>query len=46
MTTPTGRTLALVAVLSLLPLGMVGGAGYWLRRRARELDEDESSLDS
>jgi hypothetical protein len=38
--------IATTAFLSLLPLGMVGGAGYWLRRRARELDEDESSLDS
>lgn len=28
-------------ILSLLPLGMVGGAGVWLRRRSRELDEQE-----
>lgn len=28
-------------ILSLLPLGMVGGAGVWLRRRSRELDQQE-----
>ena len=27
--------------LSLLPLGMVGGVGYWLRRRA----QDQEGLD-
>ena len=35
--------LATTAFLSLLPLGMVGGAGLWLRKRSRDLDaEDES----
>lgn len=33
--------LATTAVLSFLPLGMVAGAGLWLRKRARELDESE-----
>jgi hypothetical protein len=28
-------------ILSLLPLGMVGGAGVWLRKRSREQDEQE-----
>lgn len=28
------------AFLSLLPLGMVAGAGLWIRRRSRELDGD------
>lgn len=27
-------------ILSLLPLGMVGGAGVWLRRRSREIEEE------
>ena len=31
--------LATTAFLSLLPLGMVAGAGLWLRKRHRELDE-------
>ena len=30
--------LGTTAFLTLLPLGMVAGAGVWLRRRARELD--------
>lgn len=32
-------------LLSLLPLGMVGGAGVWIRRRSRQLegDRDDSS---
>jgi hypothetical protein len=30
--------LATTAFLSLLPLGMVAGAGLWLRKRAREAD--------
>lgn len=37
--------LATTAFLSLLPLGMVAGAGLWIRRRSRALDElygDES----
>lgn len=31
--------LATTAFMSLLPLGMVAGAGLWIRRRTRELDE-------
>jgi hypothetical protein len=31
--------LATTAFLSLLPLGMVAGAGLWIRKRNRELDE-------
>ena len=31
--------LATTAFLSLLPLGMVAGAGLWIRKRSRELDE-------
>lgn len=27
------------AFLSLLPLGMVAGAGLWIRKRSRELDD-------
>jgi hypothetical protein len=27
------------AFLSLLPLGMVAGAGLWIRKRSRQLDE-------
>lgn len=34
--------LATTAFMSLLPLGMVAGAGLWLRKRHRELDEEES----
>ena len=33
--------LATTALLSLLPLGMVGGVGLWMRKRYRELDEAE-----
>jgi hypothetical protein len=29
--------LATTIFMSLVPLGMVGGVGLWLRRRAREL---------
>jgi hypothetical protein len=29
--------LATTAFMSLFPLGMIGGVGVWLRRRAREL---------
>ena len=32
--------LATTAFLSLFPLGMVGGLGLWLRRRAGELDDE------
>ena len=38
--------LLTTAFLTLLPLGMVGGAGLWLRRRVRERDEAELSPDS
>ena len=31
--------LATTAFLSLLPLGMVAGAGLWIRRKTREQDE-------
>ncbi len=31
--------------LSLLPLGMVAGAGLWIRRRARELDDGDVDPD-
>ena len=30
--------LATTAFLSLLPLGMVGGAGLWIRKRSRDVD--------
>ena len=40
---------ATTVFLTLLPLGMVGGAGLWLRHRAREraeqADSPEASLD-
>ena len=32
--------LATTAFLSLLPLGMVAGAGLWIRKRSRELDAE------
>ena len=35
--------LATTAVLSLLPLGMVAGAGLWMRKRSREIDEQIDS---
>ena len=35
--------IATTAFLTLLPLGMVTGAGLWLRKRARELAEGESA---
>ena len=38
--------LATTAFLTLLPLGMVTGAGLWLRRRVRARDEREGSSDS
>jgi len=31
--------VATTVFLSLLPLGMVAGAGLWVRRRSREIDE-------
>lgn len=33
--------LATTGLLTLLPLGLVLGTGIWLRRRARELAEEE-----
>jgi len=38
--------LATTVFLSLVPLGMVGGVGMWLRRRARELKGLSSEDDS
>jgi hypothetical protein len=32
--------LATTVFLSLLPLGMVAGAGLWVRRRVREMDDE------
>ena len=34
--------LATTAFLSLLPLGMVAGAGLWLRERCRSRDADQN----
>lgn len=33
--------LGTTVFLSLLPLGMVAGAGLWIRRRSKERDERE-----
>jgi hypothetical protein len=33
--------LATTVFLSLFPLGMVAGVGLWIRKRSRELGEDE-----
>lgn len=41
-----GTFLASTAFLSLVPLGMLGSVGYWLRNRSRKLDEDEGLRDS
>jgi hypothetical protein len=38
--------LVTTAFLSLLPLGMVGGAGLWLRRRVRARDAEQAPSDS
>ena len=39
--------LATTAFISLLPLGMVTGAGLWIRKRLRDVEAEESSgLDS
>jgi hypothetical protein len=38
--------IATTAFLTLLPLGMVTGAGFWLRRRVRERDAEESQSDA
>lgn len=32
--------IATTAFLSLLPLGMVAGAGMYIRKRTRDMDED------
>jgi hypothetical protein len=37
--------LATTAFLSLLPLGMVMGAGLWMRKRSREIDGDDARND-
>ena len=38
--------LITTAFLTLLPLGMVGGAGLWIRHRVRERDARDASSDS
>lgn len=38
--------IATTAFLTILPLGMVGGAGLWLRHRVRERAAEESLSDS
>ena len=38
--------LATTAFLSLLPLGMVAGAGLYVRKRSRELSEGASESES
>ena len=35
--------LATTAFMSLLPLGMVAGAGLWIRKRTRAMDQAEST---
>lgn len=37
--------LATTAILSLLPLGMIGGVGAWLRRRSREIEAEQRERD-
>lgn len=37
--------LATTAFLSLLPLGMVMGAGLWIRKRSREIEGDDARDD-
>ena len=36
--------LATTVLLSLLPLGMVGGVGFWMRRRVGQMERDEGGL--
>lgn len=36
-----GTFLVSTAFLSLVPLGMLGSVGLWLRNRSKKLDEDE-----
>ena len=38
--------IATTAFLSLLPLGMVAGAGMYIRKRTRDLDEDPVDSES
>ena len=38
--------LATTAFLSLLPLGMVAGAGLYVRKRSRDLDQSASDVES
>lgn len=38
--------LVTTAFLSLLPLGMVAGAGLYVRKRSRDLDESSSDVES
>jgi len=38
--------IATTAFLSLLPLGMVAGAGLYVRKRSRDVREDSSTPDS
>ena len=38
--------LATTAFLSLLPLGMVAGAGLYVRKRSREIEESVSDSES
>ena len=35
--------LSATLFLSLLPLSLIGGLVYWLRRRARQLDAEEAA---
>jgi hypothetical protein len=37
--------LATTVFLSLLPLGMVGGVGLWMRRRVKQLGESEDGTE-
>jgi len=34
--------LATAIFMTVLPLGMVGGVGIWLRKRLRRLDDEEA----
>lgn len=35
--------LTTAILLTFLPLGMVGGVGLWIRKRARVLDEEDAA---
>ena len=41
-----GTFLASTAFLSLFPLGMLGGVGFWLRKRSEEMGEDDEAESS